>query len=97
MRHTEEMTQTLVFLAGVALMLMFLGHAFTPPQDKLPMREWTPVYLADRVGQGLRGLWTLSRAQARQIELMQAQAAQREEEQRLRDERRREQEQREEE
>lgn len=91
------MTQTLVFLAGVALVLMLLGHAFTPPQERLPVREWTPVYLADRVGRGLRGLWTMSRAQARQIDLMQQEAAAREEQHRLREERRREQEQREEE
>lgn len=83
------MTQTLVFLAGVALVLMLLGHAFTPPDEKLPVREWTPVYLADRVGQGVKGLWTISRAQARVIDEMQREAAQREEEHRLRDERRR--------
>lgn len=90
------MTQTLVFLAGVALVLMLLGHAFTPPEEKLPVREWTPVYLADRVGQGVKGLWTISRAQARVIDEMQREAARREDEHRMRDERRREREQREE-
>lgn len=62
------MTQTLVFLAGAALALMLLGQAFTPPQDKLPLRQWTPVYLMDRVGQGFRALWMISQARADRVD-----------------------------
>lgn len=62
------MTQTLVFLAGAALALMLLGHAFTPPADRLPPRQWTPVYLMDRVGHGFRALWTISQARAERFE-----------------------------
>lgn len=84
------MTETLVFLAGAALVLMMLGHAFTPPEERLPVREWTPVYLADRVGAGVRALWSISQAQARQVDQMQREAARRDERRRRQEERRQE-------
>lgn len=62
------MTQTLVFLAGAALALMLLGHAFTPPAERLPLRQWTPVYLMDRVGHGFRALWAISQARGERFE-----------------------------
>lgn len=83
------MTQTLVFLAGAVLVLMLLGHAFTAPEEKLPLRAWTPVYLADRVGHGLRALWAISRAQASRMDEMHEETALREERRRRLEERRR--------
>ena len=66
--HGSDATLSSPLLAGAALALMLLGQAFTPPQDKLPLRQWTPVYLMDRVGQGFRALWMISQARADRVD-----------------------------
>ena len=71
---------------GAALML--LGHLFTPPKERLPVREWTPVYLFDRVGAGLGALWAISQHRAARFEEVRRDYAP-EHERRAEDERRR--------
>ncbi|WP_130014889.1 hypothetical protein [Serinicoccus sediminis] len=48
------MTQLLLFLAVGCVILVAIGQTATPRWQRLPLRRWTPVHVADLMGRGLR-------------------------------------------
>lgn len=62
------MITLLTFAAGGAVLLALLGRAATPVRDRLPLREWTPVYVADLVGRGFRVFGDAGKERARRQE-----------------------------
>lgn len=63
------MITLLTFAAGGAVLLALLGRAATPVRDRLPLREWTPVYVADLVGRGFRVFGDAGKERARRQEV----------------------------
>lgn len=43
------MTPLIMFVVLGLIGLVVLGHLSTPRGERLPLRRWTPVYLADRI------------------------------------------------
>ncbi|WP_299519882.1 hypothetical protein [uncultured Serinicoccus sp.] len=48
------MTQLLLFVLLACVLLAAIGQTATPRWQRLPLRRWTPVHVADLVGRGVR-------------------------------------------
>ncbi|KUG51600.1 hypothetical protein AVL62_09795 [Serinicoccus chungangensis] len=48
------MTQLLLFVLLGCVLLAAIGQTATPRWQRLPLRRWTPVHVADLVGRGVR-------------------------------------------
>ncbi|OLT41055.1 hypothetical protein BJF86_04425 [Serinicoccus sp. CNJ-927] len=48
------MVELLLFLVLAVGLLALLGRTATPPSERLPLRRWTPVHVADLVARAFR-------------------------------------------
>lgn len=62
------MLTLVAFLVLGLVCLSLLGHLSAPRSRRPPPREWTPVYLADQVGVGLRVLFDAGADRARRLD-----------------------------